>query len=145
LTCSVVGMPGYAGCAVLALRGELDITDAEGLSSRLADVVSGEPWVIVNLADLAFIDCRSFRVLAGARDLARAAGGDVLLAGPRGEAARMLVLTGWDEVFSVFPGVGLAAFSAGLAAFSGRLVASRAGESLGVATEGMVTAAGSPP
>lgn len=132
LTCSVVAVPGYSGCAVLALRGELDITDAGRLSSRLAGVVSREPWVILDLADLAFIDCSSFTVLAGVRDRARAAGGDVLLAGPREAAARMLVLTGWDEVFSVFPGVASAAFSAGLAAFSGRLAAARAGESLAV-------------
>jgi hypothetical protein len=52
----------------------------------------------------------------------------VLLAGPRRTVARVLVLTGWAEVFSVFPGVELAAFSAGLSALGGRLAAAGAGE-----------------
>jgi len=38
--------------------------------------------VIVDLADLAFIDCSSLGVLAGARERARLAGGDVLLNPP---------------------------------------------------------------
>jgi len=128
LSFSIVRVPDYAGFAVLAFRGELDITDAQVLSSRLADIVSREPWVIVDLTELEFVDCGSCRLLAGARDLARRAGGDVLLAGPRGAVARILVLTGWAEVFSVFPGVELAAFSAGLSALGGRLAAAGAGE-----------------
>jgi anti-sigma B factor antagonist len=129
---SVLSMPGYTGCAVLALGGELDITDGERLSSQLAAVVAREPWVIVDLAGLAFIDCSSFRVLAGARDLARAAGGDVLLAGPRGSVARLLMLTGWGVAFPVFPSVELAASSARLAAFGGRRTVPSVGESLAV-------------
>jgi hypothetical protein len=43
-------VPDCAGFAVLALRGELDFTDAQVLSSWLADIVSREPWVIVDSA-----------------------------------------------------------------------------------------------
>jgi anti-sigma B factor antagonist len=136
---SFVSTRGYADCAVLALRGELDISDRAELSSRLAAVVSCGPWVIVDLANLAYIDCSSLGVLAGAREQAQLAGGDVLLAGPRGVVARLL-LTGRDGVFSVFPSVGVAAFSAGLVAFGIRLAAADAGEALAAATEGMVTA-----
>jgi anti-anti-sigma factor len=57
------------------------------LSSRLAAVVSCGPWVIVDLANLAYIDCSSLGVLAGAREQAQLAGDDVLLAGPRGVVA----------------------------------------------------------
>ena len=56
--------------------------------------------------------------------------------------ARVLLLTDRAGEFSVFPSVGVAAFSAGLAAFGIRLAAARRRESLAVATEGMVTAAG---
>jgi anti-anti-sigma factor len=128
LAFSFVKVPNYAGFAVVALRGELDITDAQALSSWLVDIVSREPWVIVDLAELEFVDCGSCRLLAGARDLARRAGGDVLLAGPRGVVAQVLVLTGWAEVFSVFPVVELAAFSAALSALGGRLAATGARE-----------------
>jgi anti-anti-sigma factor len=141
VACSFVSTRGYADCAVLALRGELDISDRAELSSRLADVASCGPWVIVDLTNLACIDCGSLDVLAGARDRAQLAGGDVLLAGPRGAVAHLL-LTGQAGEFSVFPSVGVAAFSARLAAIGTRLAADGTGESLAAATEGTVTAAG---
>ena len=144
MACSFACVPGYAGCAVLALSGELDISAAAELSVQLAAVMSGEPWVIVDLADLAFIDCSSLGVLAGARERARLAGGDVLLAGPRGVVTRLLLLTRLGREFSVFSSVGLAGFSAGLAKFSSKLAASEAGESVAAAVDGMVTEAGSP-
>jgi anti-anti-sigma factor len=135
LACSFVRVDGFPGCGVLALRGELDVSTAAELSSELADVMSRERWVIVDLAGLSFMDCASVRVLAGARERMRLAGGDVLLAGARGGVARLLKLTGWGEVFSVFPGAGSAAFSAGLAAFSvriaGRAVLHQSAVSLG--------------
>jgi hypothetical protein len=65
----------------------------------------------------------------------------MLLAGPRGAVAHLL-LTDRAGEFSVFPSVGVAAFSAGLAAIGTRLAAHGAGKSLAAATERMVTAAG---
>jgi anti-sigma B factor antagonist len=121
LTCSFAIEDVFPGCGVLALQGELDINAAAELSAALADVTSRERWVIVDLAGLSFIDCASMRVLACARERTRLAGGDVLLAGARDAVTRLLDLTGWDEVFSVFPGAGPAAFSAGFEAFSARL------------------------
>jgi anti-sigma B factor antagonist len=143
VACSFVNPQDYAGCAVLALRGELDLSDRAELSSRLAAAVSYRPWVIVDLANLAYIDCSSLGVLLGAREQARLAGGDLLLAGPRGVVARLLLLTGPAGEFSVSPSVGVAAFSAGLAAFGIRLAAAKRRESAAAATEGMVPAVGS--
>jgi anti-sigma B factor antagonist len=142
VACSFAGTPDYAGCAVLALRGELDLSDRTELSSRLAAAVSCGPWVIADLAELAYIDCSSLGVLVGAREQAQLAGGDVALAGPRGMVARMLLLTGRAEEFAVFPSVSVAAFSAGLTAFGIRLAAANRRESVAAATEGMVTATG---
>jgi anti-sigma B factor antagonist len=141
VACSFESTRGYAGYTVLALQGDLDIRDRAKLSSRLTASVSRGPWVIVDLTDLAFMDCSSLTVLVGARERARLAGGDVLLAGPRRMVARLLLLTNQDQVFSVFPSVGVAAFSAGLAAIGTRLAADGARESPAAATEGMVTAA----
>ena len=142
VACSFVSTRDYADCVVLALRGELDISDRAELSSRLAGVVSCGPWVIVDLTNLTYIDCGSLGVMAGAREQAQLAGGDVLLAGPRDAVAWMLLLAGRAGEFSVFPSVGVAAFSAGLAAIGTRLAAHGAGKSLAAATERMVTAAG---
>jgi len=85
--------------------------------------------VIVDLADLACIDRGSLGVLVVAGERAQQAGGDVLLAGPRGAVAQLL-LTGRAGEFSVFPSVGVAAFSAGLAAIGTRLAADGAREPL---------------
>ena len=63
VACSFVSTRDYAGCAVLALRGDLDISDRAELSSRLAAVVSCGPWLIVDLTNLAYIDCGSLGVL----------------------------------------------------------------------------------
>ncbi len=142
MACAFVNTPDYVGCAVLALRGELDLSDRTELSSRFAAVVSCRPWVIADLADLSYIDCSSLGILAGVREQAQLAGGDVLLAGPHGMVARLLLLTRRAGEFSVFPSVSVAAFSAGLAAFGIRLAAAKRRESVAAATEGMETAAG---
>src|ERR1700759_3909283 len=105
VACSFASTRDYAGCAVLALRGELDLNDRAELSSRLAAAVSSGPWVIAGLAELDYVDCSSLGVLVGAREQAQLAGGDVVLAGPRGVVARMLLLTGRAEEFSGFPSV----------------------------------------
>ena len=135
MACSFVSTPDYAGCAVLALRGDLDISDRAELSSRLAAVASCGPWVIVDLTNLAYMDCGSLGVLAAVREQAQLAGGDVLLAGPRDAVAWMLLLAGRAGEFSVFPSVGVAAFSAGLAAIGTRLAADGAGESVRPASD----------
>jgi hypothetical protein len=96
----------------------------------------------VDLTNLAYMDCGALGVLAAVRERAQLAGGDVLLAGPRGAVAWMLLLTGRAREFSVFPSVGVAAFGARLAAIGTRLATDGAGESLTAATEKMVTAAG---
>jgi hypothetical protein len=85
---------------------------------------------------------RLARSPAAVRERAQLAGGDVLLAGPRGAVAWMLLLTGRAGEFSVFPSVGVAAFGAGLAAIATRMATDGAGKSLAAATEKVVTAAG---
>jgi STAS domain len=59
--------------------------------------------VIVDLAGLTFMDCSCLHVLVSARKQALQAGGDLLLAAPRGPVARLLSLidlTGWLSVFA---------------------------------------------
>ena len=68
------------GFVVIALRGELDVcTAASVVPAFMAPATSGA-GIIVDLADLAFMDCSALRELASARAQARRAGGDLLLA-----------------------------------------------------------------
>src|ERR1700722_17452371 len=81
-----------AGCVLVALRGELDVcTAAGGLSAITALAAAGAP-VIVDLVELAFMDCYSLNLLMAARAQARQAGGDVVLASPQPIVLRLLVL-----------------------------------------------------
>jgi anti-anti-sigma factor len=72
-----------AGRVVVALRGELDVMDAAELPRVLSAAAPGSQ-VIVDLTGLAFMDCSSLSALLSARRQALQAGGDLLLAAPRG-------------------------------------------------------------
>jgi anti-sigma B factor antagonist len=88
----------YGGYVVVALAGELDVVDAESVMVVLAAAVARDPWIIVDLAALEFIDCCALGVLGRVRAQARQAGGDLLLAAPRGPVRRILALTGLIDV-----------------------------------------------
>jgi anti-anti-sigma factor len=95
----------YGGHVVVALHGELDVVDAESVMAVLAAAVARDLWIIVDLAALEFIDCCALGVLGRVRAQARQAGGDLLLAAPRGPVRRILALTGLIDVFSVHASV----------------------------------------
>jgi hypothetical protein len=67
--------------------------------------VARDPRIIVDLAALEFIDCCALGALGRVRAQARQAGGDLLLAAPRGPVRRILALTGLSDVFSVHASV----------------------------------------
>jgi anti-sigma B factor antagonist len=81
-----------ASCVVIALRGELDVcTVADGLSVLTALAAAGT-WIVVDLAELAYMDCYSLSEIMAVRAQARRAGGDLVLAGPQPIVLRLLVL-----------------------------------------------------
>ncbi|HEV3289201.1 MAG TPA: STAS domain-containing protein [Streptosporangiaceae bacterium] len=99
------------GYAVVVLRGELDTRDAEDTAAAVAALAAGGQQLIIDLENLAFIDCHAAGALRGARETARQAGGEVLLAAPHGPVLRLLTLLG---VPAVHASVAAAADSAGL-------------------------------
>ncbi len=103
-----LGTVGRGDHAIVCLRGELDVVDAAGLTVALAGVMASCPNIIIDLTDLEFIDCGGLWVPAGAREQARRAGGDLLLAAPQRLVLRVLALTGLADVFSVYASVALA-------------------------------------
>jgi len=94
-----------AGHAVVGLRGELDVTDAAGVTVALAGVVACHPDIIIDLTGLEYIDCYSLWALTRAQEQARLAGGGLLLAAPQQLVLRVLALTGLADVFSVHASV----------------------------------------
>jgi anti-sigma B factor antagonist len=93
------------GYAVVALHGELDVTGAASVIAALTAAAAGNPRIIVDLAALEYIDCYSLGALGRVRAQARQAGGDLLLAAPRGLVRRLLDLTGLIGVFAVHASV----------------------------------------
>ena len=91
----------HDGHAVVALRGDLDVTGAGDVAAALAQVVDRRPTVIMDLTSLEFADCSGLRALAGARERARQAGGELLLAAPQRPVLRILSLTGLSDLLTV--------------------------------------------
>jgi anti-sigma B factor antagonist len=93
------------GYVVIALRGELDVRTAASVIPAFIEPAASGAGIIVDLADLTFMDCSSLRELASAREQARRAGGDLILVGPQPIVLRLLFLTDvinhWPEFASV--------------------------------------------
>jgi anti-sigma B factor antagonist len=84
--------PARTGYVVVALRGELDTTNAAGTARILQAAVAPQLQIIVDLAEVTFMDCRSVRELVSMRTQAQQAGGALLLAGPQPRVRRLLSL-----------------------------------------------------
>jgi|SRR6185437_15477296 len=89
------------GHVVVMLRGELDVTQAASVAASLAVVAASGCDVIVDLEGLEYIDSSGMAALASARQHARRAGFDLLLAAPQQRVLRMLTLTRLIDVFTV--------------------------------------------
>ena len=98
-----------AGQVVVALSGELDVTNAARVGALLTTVAIRVPWLIVDLAGLKFTDCAGMRALAAAAEQARQAGGGLVLAAPGPLVLRMFDLTGLMTGVSVYSSVEQAA------------------------------------
>jgi anti-sigma B factor antagonist len=100
---------------VVTFRGELDAANAAAAAAAVLAASAGGGCMIVDLSAVGFIDCCALGALARVRQLARRAGGDVLLAGPREPVRRLLDLTGLSGVFSVHASAAAAAAFRGAA------------------------------
>ena len=93
------------GQAVVVLRGELDVTEAASVAASLSVVATSGRDVIVDLGGLEYIDSSGLAALVLARQEARRAGCDLLLAAPQHQVLRMLAITRLIDVFAVHAGV----------------------------------------
>ncbi|MGE0230103.1 MAG: STAS domain-containing protein [Dehalococcoidia bacterium] len=85
--------------AVLRLNGRLDLGCAvEVKTSILRAVEDGQPFVVVDLEHVPFIDSSGLGALIGGLRAARAAGGDLRIANAGPQARMILELTTLDRV-----------------------------------------------
>jgi anti-anti-sigma factor len=130
-----------AGCVVVALRGELDVCTAAGGLSALTALAAAGARVIVDLAELAFMDCYSLNEIMAARAQARRAGGDLVLAGPQPIVLRLLVLCDVVSRGLVFTSVGEAVSDAGSAPAALVTSGAAAGAAASLAGSGIASSA----
>ena len=94
------------GYVVVVMRGEIDLcTAADGVRPLAARAAPGT-LIVVDLAELAFMDCCALRELMSVQKQARQAGGDLALAGPQPIVLRLIELSGLlGQSPAVFPSV----------------------------------------
>jgi anti-anti-sigma factor len=81
---------------VVELSGELDIVSADFLTAALVEVAGST--VVVDLSDLAFMDCRGVAALIAARDHIEANGlGNIVLTDPQRMVRKPLEILGLGD------------------------------------------------
>jgi anti-sigma B factor antagonist len=87
------------GEVVVALEGEMDLANADALGAALTAVLDTRPArVIVDLANLSFLDSSGIRCLLIASDQAAAIGAKLFVTRPTGSIRRVLEVTGTDAL-----------------------------------------------
>ena len=99
-----VGVEDLDGAVVLWLRGELDLATAPELRHALrAALAADASTIVVDLAELTFVDSTGITELLTGHDLARAAGRSFTLRHPGRVVLKTLRLIGADGLLEVAP------------------------------------------
>ena len=94
------------GVVLLKLEGELDIAAAPALRGQIdAARAEGRAPVVLDLAQVTFVDSAALRELLEADERLRADGTELILAAPRPVLARLLELTRTTDMLTVCPTV----------------------------------------
>lgn len=94
--------PQNNGIAVVNVQGEVDVYTAPRLREELhRSLDQGSNKLVVNLADVAYMDSSGLGVLIGALKRAREEKGDLLVAAPNARISRILEVTGLSKIFNV--------------------------------------------
>jgi anti-sigma B factor antagonist len=84
---------------VIGVRGELDLLTAPDLGAVLDAVVDrGHPYVVVDLREVAFVDCFGLGVIAATSTRLRPAGGLLVLRSTPPSTRRILDITGVSDL-----------------------------------------------
>lgn len=92
------------GVALLVMAGEVDLATSGGFRSHVEKAIDrGARGLVVDLAEVTFIDSTMLRELLRAHHDLAGAGGRLVLAAVGAPVARLLELTGTDGVFTILP------------------------------------------
>ncbi len=98
--------PQSAEVAVVRLQGRLDLVSAGAVKQQFADLVAvGQRRLVVDLAEVSFIDSTGLTSLISGLKATRQGGGDLRIACPTDQARMILGLTTLDRVLRPYPSV----------------------------------------
>lgn len=86
---------------VLRLSGELDLGNADVLSTMLDAEVAHARRLVLDVSALAFCDCAGLRAILAGRDRVRAEGGNLVLSGVSSAMARLLTAARLEGALTV--------------------------------------------
>ncbi|MCW2602419.1 MAG: anti-sigma-factor antagonist [Pseudonocardiales bacterium] len=90
------------GSAMLRFAGEIDVANAGRIPQQVTSALAAPvPGVVLDLADVTFIDSTGIGALIAARNACVAAARTLRLARPSSQVQRMLEMTGLDDIFEV--------------------------------------------
>src|SRR5580704_15471392 len=87
---------------VITVRGDLDIVTSPQLDESLTRAQSSHRHIIVDLADVDFLDTSALAVIVGHWKKAEAAGGMLALAGARYRYTKTLWITGLADRLTLY-------------------------------------------
>jgi anti-anti-sigma factor len=88
--------------AVVSVGGEVDLGTAGELSDHVAAAMQqAGPHLVLDLADVSFMDSSGLKVLLATRKRVQLVGGHLALAAPGRSVRKVLSVTGLDQAFPV--------------------------------------------
>jgi anti-sigma B factor antagonist len=93
-------------CAAITLAGRLDASNSQTLKESLDLLIdAGTIYLVVDLAQVPFIDSAGLAALVSTLKATRRVDGNLLLAGVQPQARTVFSLTMLDQVFAIHPDV----------------------------------------
>jgi len=92
------------GHRILALKGEIDFHRVQNITAKLSDAINERPEkLVLDLANLRYIDSSGLAALIEALRKVRAYGGMLYLVGMRDDVRTIFEISRLDQVFPIFP------------------------------------------
>jgi anti-anti-sigma factor len=98
---TVEELPAHEEVTLLVLRGELDLAAAASMRARVE--AARRPTLVIDLAEVTFLDSSGLRELLNARDDAERRGARLVLCGVPARVLRLMQLTGTAALFEQAP------------------------------------------
>jgi anti-sigma B factor antagonist len=95
--------PRNGSAAVVHLSGEVDVVSARELRACFSELLAANLDVVVDLADVSFLDSTGINVLVGAHRRSVQLGNSFVMRSPTDSVSTVFEITNTDQVFTIEP------------------------------------------